>query len=853
MAERRTIRLLIPLLLVLTPSAPLAQSAQAGIPSPEEVLGHHVGAAGSLAGWAEITSYFDRLDAASPIVRVERIGATALGKPMIMAVITSERNQARLDEIRATQAALADPRGRGETEIDALIQDHPAVTFIGASLHGNEIMATQMSMQLAYDLASDPGLTRALENVVVLLVPGMNPDGLDITRDWWLRTRQTEHEGASMPWLYHHYVGHDNNRDFFMVTQSETEAVTRVLYEEWFPQVVYDVHQMGSGGARLFVPPFDDPLNPNVDPLIVRMTNVVGTQMALALTEAGKTGVSHHARFDLWWHGGARTVPARHNMVGILTEAASANYGDPIALNPDSIDQPEVGSMFPEPWEGSVWTPRDIVEYELIAATALVRLLDRQRSDFLENFVELARRQIQLGARGEPFAYVIPADQRDSPTAAEMLRVLRRGGVEVLRAEQAFEAGGRSFAPGSWVVAMAQPYRAHAKDLLEPQSYPDLRLYPDGPPAPPYDLAGWTLPMQMGVEAVEIDLPFDLSALILQADIDNPPGTALVDADHVWAALDPHVNNSHRVIHRVLADGGRVTFSDGPINVSLDGRPLVWPAGTAIVSGIADLAGTARAWATTLGVTSVGLGEQPTGRTVDRLRVGLYKPWTASIDEGWTRWLFEQWEVPFDTLHDARIRAGDLRRDFDSILIPSVGYRSIMEGPAQAHPDYAGGIGEAGAAALEAFVRAGGTLVLLDDAAEFGIERLGLRVTDIEASQDAADPDRWYAPGSLLRVVWNDDHPLAAGMPDESAVFYARGPVFEVDPSADDVSVVARYPVGDILMSGYAQGEERIAGRAAQVEARIGDGRVVLFGFRPQHRAQPHLTFKTLFNSLHPR
>jgi hypothetical protein len=264
------------------------------------------------------------------MVRLERIGETVLGRPMIMAVITSERNHARLEEIRRDQARLADPRGGAAGRAGPADATQPAVAFIGASLHGNEIMATQMSMELAHDLVTDAGLRANLENVVVLLVPGMNPDGLDITRDWWLRTRQTPHAGTQMPWLYHHYVGHDNNRDFFMITQPETQAVTRVLYERWFPNVVFDVHQMGNRGARFFIPPFADPLNPNIDPLLVRMTNLVGVQMALELTAAGKTGVSHQARFDLWWHGGGRTVPARHNMVGILSEAASADYGDPI-------------------------------------------------------------------------------------------------------------------------------------------------------------------------------------------------------------------------------------------------------------------------------------------------------------------------------------------------------------------------------------------------------------------------------------------------------------------------------------------------------------------------------------------
>jgi hypothetical protein len=856
----RLLRIL--LLAVLSLAVPLAPSARAqggAVPSPESAVGFRPGAEGRLAPWAQIVDYFDRLDRASPHVSLETIGRTALGRPMIMAVITSPANQARLAEIRAGQARLADPRGASPAEIERLVATQPAVAFIGASLHGNEIMATQMSMELAHDLATDPALRAALEDVVVLLVPGMNPDGLDITRDWWLRVRGTPNAQAPMPWLYHHYVGHDNNRDFFMVTQPETEAVTRVLYERWLPEVVFDVHQMGNKGARFFIPPFDDPLNPNVDPLIVRMTNLVGVQMALDLAEAGKTGVSHAETFDLWWHGGGRTVPARHNMVGILSEAASAFYGDAIEQHPDSLRQPQTGSMFPEPWAAGRWSPRDIVEYELIASKSLVGLLHRQRAEFVRNFTELARKQVRAGQRGGPFAYVLPAEQRDPGSAAELLRVLRKGATEVHEARAPFRAGGREYPAGTRVVLMAQPFRAHAKDLLEPQRYPDIRAYPGGPPDVPYDVAGWTLPLQMGVEVVEVREPFPTETLARLDSIPVHPGR--VAGSGPAYALDPRMNNTHRAIHQVLRDGGRVSFLAQPFD---PGNGERWPTGAPVVSGIPDLRTRVGAWASQWGVSAVGVDPARGAQELRSLRVGLYKPWTASMDEGWTRWVFERWGVPFDTLHDAELRRGRLSR-YDAIVIPSVTYRELMEGPRRAHPDYAGGLGREGAAALREYVERGGTLVLLDASVEFGIRELGIPVRDVLAGQDRNDPKRWYAPGSILRVQWDPSHPVAWGMPEESAVYYARseprgetgtpsgGPVLEVLPGAQGVRVVARYPERDILLSGFSQGEERIAGKAALVEAQVGRGRVVLFGFRPQHRAQPHETFKVLFNALYPR
>ncbi|HET7322519.1 MAG TPA: M14 family zinc carboxypeptidase [Longimicrobiaceae bacterium] len=839
---RRIVQALAVLALLLLPALAAAQQA----PSPEAVLGHRPGESGWLASWEQIQDYFAKLDAASPMVRVERIGHTAQNRPMILAIVTSEANQARLAELQAAQAKLADPRGVPEAELERIVARQPAVAMIGASLHGNEIMATQMSMELAHDLVSDPSLRAALDSVVVLLVPGMNPDGLDITRDWWLRTRNTEYDGARMPWLYHYYTGHDNNRDFFMITQPETKAVSGVMYDEWFPEVFYDVHQMGSRGPRMFVPPFEDPLNPNLDPLIVRETNLVGTTMALALTEAGKTGVTHRYSFDLWWDGGARTVPARHNMVGILSEVASTDYGDPITVDSADLRQPETGSMYPEPWPGGVWRPRDIVEYELTAAKALVGLLRRQRSTFVGNYLKLAQKETAKGKAGDPFAYVVPVDQRDPGSAAEMLRVLQREGIEVERASAPFQAGGQRYAAGSWVVPMAQPYRAAAKDLLEPQRYPDRRLYPGGPPAPPYDLAGWTLPMQMGVEAVAVAKPFDTSALAVVDSVATPAGR--VAGRGSAYALDPTLNATHRAIHAALRAGGRVTFSSAPVTVA----GVSWPAGTPVVSHVKNLSSRVQQWANDWGVNAAAV-RVPEGRTLSDLRVGLYKPWTGNMDEGWTRFLFEQWGVPFDTIHDAEMRAGDLGRRYDAIVVPQMSYREMTQGldPKENPPEYAGGLAEAGVAALKEFVRQGGTLVLLGEASAFGIEALGVPVTDVETAQDRDDPNRWYAPGSLLRVEWNHESPITTGMPEESAVFYARGPVFQVNPGAEGVTVVARYPEKDILLSGYDQGEERIAGKAAAVSARVGAGRVVMFGFRPQHRVQTHDTFKVLFNAVY--
>jgi len=357
--------------------------------------------------------------------------------------------------------------------------------------------------------------------------------------------------------------------------------------------------------------------------------------------------------------------------------------------------------------------------------------------------------------------------------------------------------------------------------------------------------------MQMGVEVVEVTEPFPTAGLSRVDSIETPP--ARLRGEGRYLALDPRLNATHRAVHEVLgsASGGRVVFSSAPI----DAGDEEWPAGTPVVTGLPDLSRRAERWVHEWGIEAAALPELPDGRELRRLRVGLYRPWVASADEGWTRWVFERWGVPFDSLRDREVRGGGLRDRFDVIVVPDISYRDLMRGldPARSPAAYAGGIGEEGALSLAEFVRSGGTLVLLDSSCEFAIQELRLPVRDVTQELTGNEAEQWYAPGSLLRVQWDTSHPLAAGMPDESAVFYSRSPVFEVDEGTSGVRVVGRYPPEDLLVSGYAQGEEQVAGKAALVEARLGEGRVVLFGFRPQHRAQTHETFKLLFNALYLR
>ena len=842
---------LVPVLLTLL-SIPLA----AQVPTPESVLGFRVGADSQLASWRQIGDYFHRLAAASPMVRVDSVGPTTQGRPYLLITISDSANLARRDSLMAVQRRLADPRGLDSAGESRLVASQPAVILVSCSVHSTEIAASQMSMELAWRLVTDTALSSALRHVVVLLVPSANPDGVDIVGDWYRQMRGTRWDGTAPPWLWHPYAGHDDNRDWFMLTQVETRDLTRVLYHEWFPEVVYDVHQMGGNGARMFVPPFSDPVDPNIDPAIVGATNLVGTVMAAALLDAGREGIAHRTGFDLWWHGGLRTVPARHNMIGILSEAASARIASPSCLPAAAIRQPARGVDYPAPWTASCWRLRDIVDDELIAAEALVRLAASDRAGFLRRFVASGRRAVLAGRSEPPAAFLLPPEG-DAARRAHLANLLLATGVEVRRALAAFTADGRSWPAGTLVVRMDQPYRAHAKDLLEVQHYPDRRQYPGGPPIPPYDVTGWTLPLQMDVAVSEVaalpDVPLERLDSVAVA-----PGAVEGRGDVVL--LDNTANGHIAAVWAALAAGAEVHFA--PRAFEAAGR--TWPAGTLVVRGGRSAVDSAarRSGFRAPALRRAPVSDGPLVRGVPRLAV--YRSWNASMDEGWTRWVLESLGVPYRSVGDSAMRAGNLRSRFDVIILPSEGDSAIASGRRSGSlPDrYTGGLGDSGIAALRSFLEAGGTVVAIDQATRFAVSHLGAPATVVaaggrgeEAEGPAAAPagerrgaPSFSAPGAIFRVETDQSHPLASGYGPQASVYFISSVILEAGPQA---RAVLSYPrEGNPLQSGYVLGYETLAGKAALVDAPVGAGRVVLFGFRPQHRGQTEGTFRLLTNAI---
>jgi hypothetical protein len=750
------------------------------IPTPRSVLGFEPGEDRKLVEWPVLVRYFEALAKASDRVEYRELGKTTLGAPFIALAISSPQNLRRLDYYRQVNAGLADPRVfRTSRAAREALQNGKTIVLITSSIHSTEVGGHLSPVALAYRLATDTGATtRAiLDNVILWLVPSLNPDGVTIVSRWYNRTLGTAAEGTAPPELYHYYTGHDNNRDWYAFTQVETRLTVDSLHNVWHPQIVHDIHQMGSDGARLFLPPYLDPVEPNVDPLLIDGVNVLGSTMAWELAGQGKTGISINATYDAWTP--ARAYQHYHGGVRILSETASADLASPIDIPFDRLQARERGFIprerswnFTNPWRGGRWTLRDIVSYQTEGAYALLAQAARERERWLANFFTIETRAIR-GWREWPYAYVIPARQ-DSVALSAMLAILRRGGVEIRTALQSFSLQGQRHNAGTYVIVLRQPYAAFAKTLLEVQRYPDRRLYPGGPPERPYDVTAHTLPLLMGVTAIA-------------------------------------ANDSLRV-------------------------PLSSPTTPRLVAAAPPLRGAEK-----------GTGDDDSSRDVPR--IGLYKSYDATMDEGWTRWVFDTWKVPYVSLADSVVRAGKLREQFDVIVLPDQPPREILEGLPRRYPaPYAGGIGPDGSEALRQFVVDGGTLVALNEASRFAIQALLLPVRNV---LEAVPDEDFYAPGSIFRLELDTSNAVARGMPRETIGWFQGGPAFETLDSTVS-RVIGRWPEDParILLSGWVLHPDRIAGKAAILEVKQGEGRVILFGIRPQYRGQSLATYPLLFNSL---
>ena len=795
-----------------------AAATATAIPSPRSVFGFNPGDDKTIIDWKQITDYFARLDRASDRVAVETIGKSTLGVPMIAAFVSAPENIRNLEKYKAIQARLADPRkAMTEAERDQLVRDGKAVVVISCSIHSTEIVASQMSTQIAYNLASanDGDTLAILHNVILVLIPSPNPDGVNIVANWYRKTLGTALEGREPPELYHHYAGHDDNRDWFMLDLKETKAVTRLLWKEWFPQIVYDIHQQGSNGSRFFVPPFYDPPNPHIAPLLLRQVGLIGHKMAADVTAAGFKGILTNALYDTWWHGGFRTAPYFHNSVGILTEAASARVMTPSTVNRDQLARSgtrgmrsatEVTTNFPNPWPGGTWRPRDIMQMELIACHSLLSLASNYRADYLRNFYELGKANLSSTfANGEPLAYLIPAGQGRDENVAKMIGALVEQGVEVYRLDhelhgttgysllhksspdlpigatpgiaipiQSPPIQPSEIAAGSYIIFLDQPYRQDVLALFEPQAYPD-RTTATGEAERPYDVAGWTLPMTMGV--------------------DSPAVLSIREtASERKLTLIKNENDVRR-------DLGLRLWTD-------DKSPIANP----IKPGI---------------------------------RIGIYQnSRVGNMDEGWTRYVFDTFNVPYESVKETSLNETSASTNFDAIVLPSE-QRAFADSDSPGG-DTPRGISDKGYVNLARFVEDGGTLICFDGSCGNLIRQWKLPLRNVLDGSRSSD---FYCPGSILRLSVDTTNPIARTMLKDTDAYFINSSAFEAS-DRDKVRVIARYAKEGVLRSGWLRGEDRIKDKIALAEVEMGKGRIVLFGFRPQHRGQTWGTFPFIWNAI---
>lgn len=833
------------------------------VPTPKQFFGFEPGEDRRLLSWPELFSYYETLGRTSPYATTTSIGTSTEGR-QIAAVIISSRPKEEWSALRERQGRLARGRLAPEETLEAL-SSHPNVVYLQGQLHSTEVGASLLFPHLLYRLVTgEDATTREIrQNLIVVAVPSANPDGTDLVAEWYSKTLDTPWEGSSPPRLYQKYAGHDNNRDWFMLSLKETQVVSKLLYREWYPTIVLDIHQMGGSGARMFVPPFSDPINPNLPATLSRMIDLCGHHMALKLTMNGCTGVVQDVTFDNYWSGGARNTPVRHNMVGLLTETASARLASPTFLSVTDLKGhgagfPEVARQgnYPDPWPGGWWRMNDVVRYQWISTFALLEFASRFRETFVANFHDLARTSIRQGASEGPRAFILPSTSRDTAATHRLLRNLFDTGVEVHRSKTAIIADGATFAPGSYVVSCAQAFRPHLKDLLEYQEYPALKVVAGGDIVRPYDASAWSLPLLFDVPCtpVKAALPPD-AELELLSEIGHPASTFSVErAEKASLAVRASNNGAYAVLNKVLKENVPVRQSATHFHFPGDARDLLEKA------------------AEGLGLEFTKTDERAVPfRDLKPVRTAIFLPAPASMDGGWTRLVLEEHGFSPVELTASEIKSGRLRERFESIVLPDIDAKRLRDGagPGDLPPEFQGGLGVEGGQALRMFVKEGGQLLAFASALPYVIDLLELP-WEVSPAASEEPEKRVICPGSLLRA--RPEHSMAGSVPEPSLelaslltldvdpanglpIYVDSGRALKLKPhaSASRTTSVLRYPERDLLVAGHLERGERLAGLSPLVIADFGEGRAILFAFRPQHRSQTLGTFRLVFAALHGR
>jgi hypothetical protein len=882
------VRILSRLFFLILLSGSVALSGEVRLPTPESVLGFRPGADYKLATYDQAVDYFKKVAAASKYVKLREAGKTSQGRTMYYALVSSPDNLAKVDRYREIARRLAHPQGLTDAAAKKLAHDGKAFVHIDGGLHSTEVAGPQHTPQLLYDLVSkvhEPDTKAILDNVIVMLWPTINPDGQQMVAEWYMKNAGTPYELSGLPRLYQEYVGHDNNRDAYMLNMVESRVLEHT-WRQWEPQIIYVHHQSGPFPTRIWLPPFSEPVGIDAPFIMSREVNMIGMAIAKSLEEHGQVGATHMGTaFDAWYPGYVDYAPNFKNIAAFWTETALFQYATPhdytVSDFPANMRDLRPQSLYSSPWPPGRWRLRDAVDYMETASLSVLEFASKYKNSLLYDRYQAGRDQIAMGSRKAPYAYFIPQQQRDPVAAVEMLRRIAFGGVRVSTLTAPVTIGGDTFPMGTWVIPTDQEFAAMAREVLDAQAYPDLRQYPGGPPERPYDAAGWSLPLQMGVHVVPAAAPLSsevrshmkligampetrvkLSTYEPQLETDSAPFDSLpgvgFNTDPASAAIvplpgsisgsgpvlivDPAQNNAFKAINRAWKQGATVQASAGA-----SGSPIQY-----MLRGLSADAQDEMVQSLSLQARRT---ESAPGRAVRQPRIGLYQPWTGSMDEGWSRWVLEQYGFSFVAIHPEDFKSPlaqkiDVLIMADDARVPVEGApagRSGRGGAAPSiRPEYAYQLSAADLQGFEQFVRGGGTVVCLSNASAFAIQQLKLPVRNVVSG---LRPEEFFLRGSIVEVTTDPSHPIMAGMPEKAAVFVDGSPVFEAQEGFKG-TVLARYQEsGSPLLSGYLIGEKYLSGKSAALDVELGSGHVVLLGFRPEWRGQPFGTFRVLFNA----
>jgi hypothetical protein len=882
------------------------------ITSPKEEFGFAFGDDYQLATYQQLAAYWQKLDRESDRMVLQEIGKTSEGRPHLMAIVTSPENHKNLARYREISRRLALAEDLTDEQARALAREGKAIVWIDGGLHASEVLGAQQLGEMVYQMVSrtDEETMRFLTDTIMLFVHA-NPDGHDLVAGWYMRNPVPETRSpAGLPLLYHHYIGHDNNRDFFASTQKETENINRVLYHEWSPQILYNHHQSGPAGTVFWSPPFRDPFNYNQDPLLVLGLQQLGLAIHARMAAEGKPGAAARAAgaYDGWWNGGIRNTAAFHNILAILTEM----IGTPTPMRIPFVLQRQLPtSDLTFPITPRVWHFRESVEYSITANRAILDHASRWRETLLLNVYRMARNSIARGSTDtwtpaphryaaiaaemglpvtggppggaaknaerdeaivaalrrpqfrDPRGYIIPANQADFPTAVKFVNALREVGIVVQRATRGFDVQGKTYPAGSFVIMAAQAFRPHVIDMFEPQDHPDNIPYPGAPPTPPYDHAGWTLALQMGIEFDRVldafSGPFER---VTEWNVKPPPATVTTLTRPAGYLIGHQLVDSFAALNRLLGAGEEAYW----LQAALPANRKTYPAGAWYVTAKPSTRAALEQIATELGVGAEATTERVPSSALKlrRPRVGLWDQYGGSMDSGWARWILEQYRFSFQKVFAPTIDAGDLNASYDVLVfveggIPAVGATggaaqpAPEDIPAQYRPMLGRMSAERSLPEIRRFVENGGTVVAIGAAATNLAAHLRLPIEDHLVENGKPLPAaKFYTPGSIVAARVDVSHPVAHGLKERTDMFFDTSPVFRLAPDASTrgVTAIAWFDSATPLRSGWSWGQHYLEKGVAAIEARVGNGRVLLFGPEIIKRAQPHATFKFLFNGI---